>query len=158
MSYEIQVKLNSDRVREPWDKANIMPRFLSKIEKNGTCWVWKACIDKLGYGRLRIGGRKGRAFEAHIVAYRLFVGDIPEGLELDHLCRNRACVNPDHLEPVTHSENMKRGAHAIKTSCIRGHAFTEENTAVYKNRRNCKACEKARREERRGNHVLRTES
>lgn len=113
----------------------------------GACWPWYAFIDPQGYGR------HGRTSMAHRVVYEALVGPIPEGLQLDHLCRNRSCVNPAHLEPVTMHENIVRGASPFarnyrKVYCKRGHLFTPENTRLNKKGwRTCKTCanESARR-------------
>lgn len=80
-------------------------RFMSYIDINNEHWEWQGKKNNLGYGRFKIGRK---SFGAHRIAYKLFVGEIPEGLEIDHLCRVRHCVNPNHLEPVTHAENMRR--------------------------------------------------
>lgn len=115
------------------------------------CWVWQGCrITPHGYGCLHY---KGRQRAAHRVSYEHFVGPIPEGLELDHLCRNPACVNPTHLEPVTHRENVVRGVgfsgtNVRKTHCKRGHPFDEENTDYVAAGRECRACRPIRRRER----------
>lgn len=90
------------------------------------CWEWTAGVDHAGYGKIN---DKGRCFRAHRVGYELLVGPIPAGLVLDHLCRNPPCVNPQHLEPVTDGENVRRGvgptaANARKERCVRGHEFT----------------------------------
>ena len=85
---------------------------------------------------------------AHRVSYKIFVGEIPKGKELDHLCRNPACVNPRHMEAVSHRENLRRspsGApafHRSKTHCPQGHPYDKENTVVYRGMRYCRACGK----------------
>ncbi len=85
-------------------------RFFSRVDKRPDgCWLWTAHVHpRTGYVQFRIGGRKGKMVLAHRWAYERFTGPIPAGLELDHLCRVRHCVNPAHLEPVTRSENRRR--------------------------------------------------
>lgn len=126
-------------------------RFIAKVDKTDTCWLWTAAMTPLGYGRFRAG----RLLQAHRWSYEYHVGPIPDGLVLDHLCRTPRCVNPDHLEPVTHRENILRGetvaAHrAAQTHCKRNHEFTPENTYIQMRRgfpsRHC--CECARWHER----------
>ena len=92
-------------------------RFLSRIDKSTGCWLWTAHINpKSGYVQFRIGGRAGKMVLAHRWAYQHFVGEIPKGLQLDHLCRIRHCVNPSHLEPVTASENTIRAIQFKKST------------------------------------------
>jgi len=112
------------------------------------CWLWVAGKHPSGYGLSTIDGK---TTGAHRVSYTHYVGEVPNGLELDHLCRVRHCVNPEHLEAVTHAENMKRGSRATMTHCGRGHEFTEENTYVAKGTgaRNCRKCTRARANARR---------
>ena len=125
-------------------------RFLSKVEKvESGCWQWKASAGPTGYGHFSMrhpnGGWEMRI--AHRVSYELFVGPIPEGLELDHLCKNRGCVNPTHLEPVTRKENCRRGGgptgdRARQTHCKRGHLLEGDNLRIRKQGwRNCRTCD-----------------
>lgn len=81
----------------------ILNRFLNSCipEPMSGCWLWEKHLHRLGYGRMRVGGRNGKIKQAHVVAYELFVGPVPFGYELDHVCKLRCCVNPEHLEPVT---------------------------------------------------------
>ncbi|MFF8250126.1 HNH endonuclease signature motif containing protein [Streptomyces griseus] len=128
-------------------------RFWSKVDKKGPwalrhgapgrCWVWRASLRPDGYGQFRLDKRTIRA---HRLAYELLIGSIPEGLVIDHLCRNRACVNPAHLEPVTLQVNTLRGfgysaIAARKTHCPQGHPYDAKNTYRRPNgKRFCRAC------------------
>ena len=118
-------------------------RFWNKVKKTNYCWTWIACKNICGYGLFNLNGK---IIGAHRISYELVNGSIPKGLELDHLCKNPLCVNPDHLEAVTHRENLLRGEtsasiNAKKTHCIRGHEFTPENTYLNQSKRRCKICD-----------------
>jgi hypothetical protein len=91
------------------------------------CWLWIGSTSRGGYGQFNDGTTMVRA---HRFGYTALVGDIPQGLDLDHLCRNRWCVNPEHLEPVTRGENLRRGylARGLKGACAQGHPFDDDNT------------------------------
>ena len=117
------------------------------------CWVWHANKDRNGYGVLshRVSGKIVHRM-AHKILWEHFNGFVPDGLELDHLCRNRAGVNPDHLEPVTHAENVRRGEagqhNPIKTHCPKGHPYSESTYVVKShpkgNFRRCNRCHEDR--------------
>lgn len=83
-------------------------RFWRLVDKTDSCWLWLGAQNGKGYGRFTLSGRNGWKRSAHRYAYELLVGPIAAGLDLDHLCRNRLCVNPEHLEPVTRRENLRR--------------------------------------------------
>jgi len=91
------------------------------------CWAWTGCINSRGYGCVRINGT---TYLSHRVAYELLVGPIDAGLQIDHLCENKRCCNPNHLEAVTRKTNMERTAQARKTVCTNGHRYTPENTIL----------------------------
>lgn len=130
-------------------------RFWRFVDQTGPCWIWRGNIFKrTGYGQFGITAAK--KVLAHRFAFELLRGSIPSELVLDHLCRNRACVNPEHLEPVTMRINLLRGIgqparNARKIHCNRGHLFTAANTYPRPNgARECRACwtgAKARRKE-----------
>jgi len=84
-------------------------RFWSSIVKTDSCWLWIGTVNSTGYGYFQTGGRGTKKARAHRYAYEFLVGPIPKGLVLDHLCRVKICVNPEHLQPVTQRENVLRG-------------------------------------------------
>lgn len=129
-------------------------RFWPKVQPTGFCWYWTGALGRYGHGYFNLGADSGRkGIMAHKFAYESLVGLVPEGLELDHLCRNPPCVNPDHLEPVTHAENLRRGfapAQRINRSgrCGYGHDMTEDNTYTAPNgRKSCRVCIRRRSRE-----------
>lgn len=146
----------------------LIDRFEEKyiVDPNSGCWLWIACTLKGGYGLFangkdEIAAGKPRLVLSHRFSYELHKGPIPKGLELDHLCRTRCCVNPSHLEAVTKSVNVSRGRspkiirdfaiawQASKTLCPRGHSYSGPNLYISNNRhgtkRHCRACQKINR-------------
>jgi hypothetical protein len=135
-SREIQ-RVHSHSWREAW---------LRRVVIDDGCWEWIGRHDSNGYGTYRLGARN-QPRKAHRIGYELFVGPIPHGLTLDHLCMNKGCVRPSHLEAVTHLENVRRArvVYGPRTHCRQGHEFTPANTATYhpKDRysyRKCRTC------------------
>lgn len=114
-----------------WSKAD--------VRNENECWLWKRSLSTGGYPRYK----KGNIYYAHIYAYTITKGAIPDGLELDHTCLTRSCINPNHLEAITHQENMLRGntfasKQSKQTHCKRNHSL--DNSYIHKNRRLCRIC------------------
>jgi hypothetical protein len=137
-----------------------LERFMSKVYIFGDngCWEWVAGRAKAGYGLFHSGSRTTsnlKTVSAHRFSYQAFVGSIPKGLTIDHLCRVRCCVNPSHLDLVTQRENVLRGEswpadQAQKTHCIHGHPFDKANTYWKKDgTRDCRGCNRERARRRR---------
>lgn len=175
-------------------RLSVDQRFWAKVDKLGPlptnplvlgpCWMWNAYRNRNGYGMFGLAPVAINGVWRYVLAHRwLFEqvkGPIPTGMELDHLCRVPACVNPDHLESVTHTENMRRAELATgsaarhgrarvaagfevpaarfqrsKTHCPRGHAYDEKNTHVSRsNRRTCRACARERWREKHGSRDI----
>ena len=141
-------------------------RFWSKVERRGPdeCWPWTGTIDRGGYGEFYVSDQADqRLVKAHVWMYEVTVGPVPDDHELDHACHtrdatrtrgddcpHRGCVNPGHLEPVTHQENSRRSrstasAYAARSHCDKGHLFSGDNLIVRKNgARRCRTCKNER--------------
>jgi hypothetical protein len=132
------------------EKAGDSPenRFWKKVvvRLDTGCWEWNGSKNQ-GYGQFQVHPKV--SIRAHRFSYEMLVGPVPDGKELDHSCRNRSCVNPSHLEPLTHRENTLRGntivaANAVKTHCPYGHPLSGDNLIFYKNgSRHCRTCARA---------------
>lgn len=124
------------------DRDRFFERFL--VSERG-CWEWKLAPDKDGYGLFSTGSAvdgSARRVRAARYSYEELVGKIPKGMQIDHLCKNRICVNPEHLEPVTPMENIQRSANTNKTSCVNGHLYDEKNT--YRTKHGYRCCRRCR--------------
>ena len=139
-------------VRRVDERESDLERFLGRIQPDaGGCWLWAGGLNGYGYGQFSMG--RGVNALAHRLSYALFAAPLKPGLTIDHLCRNRGCVNPDHLEQVTGVVNTLRGfgapaQNARRDACVNGHLFTEEN--VYRRRdrnggRECRECRRIRK-------------
>lgn len=134
-------------------EERLLRRLVCNIQTR--CWEWQLKKTEKGYARMVVdfNGKKWRTKYVHQVAYELYKGTIPDGLQIDHLCRNRSCANPDHLEVVTGYENFLRGNRGsaggvvmkAKTHCKFGHPYDEQNTYVHRSHRYCKTCHNERR-------------
>lgn len=134
---------------------SLVERFSDKYQALpwSGCWIWVGSLcPETGYGAIFAGSGIGRR-GAHRISYELHKGKIPDGLVIDHICRIKSCVNPDHLRAVTHKFNMEVGATAVRTHCNSGHEFTPENTSSHHGYRRCKTCH--REQERVKNKKLR---
>lgn len=151
MSYKI-------KLRKGPKPLPLKERFLRHVKVCGEqeCWPWLGHTSDKGYGKFLMGRQ---AVLAHTVSYQLFVGPIPEGKEVDHLCHNRICQNPSHLEAVTHTVNIQRGdrskyggpVNRAKTHCPKGHPYDEGNTHItVDGRRKCRTCDRERHRKKGG--------
>ncbi len=145
----VQYHGSTDRLQSGLKAKPLRDRIDAQTDRTGDCWIWIGAMHTSGYGKVGAGGDGGATLLAHRASYELSVGPIPEGHQIDHLCRNRACVKPQHLEPVPALINMRRmnaacGIGSAKIECPKGHPYSEENTSHRNGRRHCKTCARDR--------------
>lgn len=142
---------NAHRVpKPPKPEKTLEERFWEKVKKTDECWLWQASLTFGGrYGGIRVGPKM---VPVHRLSYEWAYGPIPDGLELDHLCRNTRCVRPDHLEPVTHRVNMQRGA-SVKSECRYGHGPLTTTSSGGKLCRVCRRSDNIRYRQRKKDRV-----
>jgi len=120
------------------DRTAVREMVLRRVQIVDGCWLWTYGLNRTGYAVMRFNGHIALM---HRVIFKALSGPVADELELDHLCRRRSCVNPEHLEPVTGRENRRRGLGGVlKTNCVNGHPFDAENTYLWQGRRKCRAC------------------
>jgi len=117
--------------------TTVEERFWKKVKKEESCWYWRGSLKRKGYGSFKDGTK---LVQAHRYSYELRFGPIPEGMEIDHLCRIPSCVNPEHLEPVTPEENRRRGIQRLEEYCWRGHKWAESERLKKSGVRYCLFC------------------
>lgn len=137
-------------------RVPVTQRILRATEQRETgCWIWTRARTEAGYGRIQVNGKSRYV---HRIAYEAFIGPIPDGMQIDHLCHtedadcpggsacpHRACCNPAHLEPVAPLENTRRGrGHGSETHCPQGHPYAGDNLRMWKGRRVCRSCNRER--------------
>lgn len=141
-------------------ESQLPPWFVNKVTVGDGCWEWQGSRMRSGYGQVYMGrNRQGspRLVSAHRLSYEFFIGPVPEGLEIDHLCANKACVRPSHLEAVTHVVNVRRyfglppdreppGPRLPRTHCKRGHSLADAYVSKHGSR-NCRVCIRLRKQE-----------
>lgn len=118
------------------DSSGISPRFHQSYTVQGECWIWNKSKDRDGYGRIKV---RGVRMPAYMVGYWLYVGIVPDHIQLHHVCRNRLCVNPYHLLGVTPQEHTRYSIYYTRTECPRGHPYPG---GIFKKGMICKTCEK----------------
>jgi hypothetical protein len=148
--------MNAIKGRKGFVTKPLQERLDAKINKTDGCWLWSGSCTGGAFGGYGIISYNGKKTLVHRLMYEMHVNPIPVGFEVDHLCRNKLCVNPLHLEAVTHKENMLRAnagwACKEKTHCPHGHEYTPENTRITHGSRSCKQCESAYNKRRWANY------